>query len=71
MIEKCGLLFSFVLGGNWYGLLNNVGNNGNLWSSVANNSDNAYNANANSNGNVNPGNNNNRNNGNSVRCIAR
>ncbi|MBQ6414263.1 hypothetical protein IJI28_01400 [Candidatus Saccharibacteria bacterium] len=59
------------LGGNWYGSLNNVGNNGNFWSPVVNNANNAYNANDNSDGNVNPDNNDNRNNGIAVRCIAR
>ena len=59
------------LSGNWYGMLENVGNNVNSWSSVANNDENAYNLNANSDGNVNPDNNNNRNNGNVVRCVAR
>ena len=59
------------LSGNWYGMLENVGNDVNPWSSVANNEDNAYNLNANSDGNVNPDNNDNRNNGNVVRCVAR
>ena len=52
-------------------MLENVGNNVNSWSSVANNDENAYNLNANSDGNVNPDNNNNRNNGNVVRCVVR
>ena len=59
------------LSGNWYGMLENVGNDVNPWSSTANNENNAYNLNANSDGNVNPDNNNNRNNGNVVRCVAR
>ena len=49
--------------------VNNVGDNGNYWSSTANDSDNAYNVNFNSN-NVNPDNNDNRNNGYSVRLIT-
>ena len=48
--------------------MNNVGSNGNYWSSTANGTDNAYNVNFNS-GNVNPANNNNRNNGFSVRLV--
>ena len=48
--------------------VNNVGSNGNYWSSTYNNSNNAYNLNFNS-GNVNPSNNNNRYNGNSVRLV--
>ena len=47
--------------------LNNVGSNGNYWSSTANGSNNAYNLNFNS-GNQNV-NNNNRNNGYSVRAV--
>jgi uncharacterized protein (TIGR02145 family) len=50
------------------GSANNVGSNGNYWSSSVN-STNAYNMNFNS-GNVNPNNNNNRANGFSVRCVA-
>ena len=46
--------------------INNVGSNGNYWSSTENDSNNAYNLNFNS-SNVNIGNNNNRNNGFSVR----
>ena len=62
----------FPLSGNyWNGNIENVGNNGNYWSSVVNDSNNAYNLNFNDNGNVNPDNNDNRNNGNSVRCVAR
>ena len=49
--------------------VNNVGSNGNYWSSTYNNSNNAYNLNFNS-GNVNPQNNNNRNNGFSVRLAC-
>ena len=48
--------------------VNNVGSNGNYWSSSYNNSNNAYNVNFNS-GNLNPQNNNNRNNGQSVRLV--
>ena len=48
--------------------VNNVGSNGNYWSSSPNSTDNAYNLNFNS-GNVNPANNNNRNNGFSVRLV--
>ena len=61
----------FVYSGNWNdSSANNRGNNGNYWSSTANNTNNAYNLNFNSD-NVNPGtNNNNKNNGNSVRCVA-
>ena len=47
--------------------LNNVGSNGNCWSSTYNNANNAYNVNFNS-GNFNT-NNNNRNNGRSVRLV--
>lgn len=50
------------------GGLNNVGSNGNYWSSAANSQTNAYNLNFNS-GNVNPLNNNNRANGFSVRPV--
>ncbi len=48
--------------------MNNVQNNGNYWSSTANNQNNAYNLNFNSN-NLNPQNNNNRYNGFSVRLV--
>ena len=48
--------------------MNNVGSNGNYWSSTANNASNAYNLNFNSD-NVNPANNNNRYNGRSVRLV--
>ena len=48
--------------------VNNVQNNGNYWSSTANNSNNAYHLNFNDN-NLNPQNNNNRNNGYSVRLV--
>lgn len=47
---------------------NNVGSNGNYWSSTGNNAANAYNLNFNS-GNINPANNNNRYNGFSVRLV--
>ncbi|GHV36410.1 hypothetical protein FACS1894178_7590 [Bacteroidia bacterium] len=50
------------------GSLNNVGTNGNYWSSTPNGSENAYNLNFNS-SNANT-NNNNRKNGQSVRCVA-
>ena len=52
-------------------MLNNVGNDGNYWSPVANGSNNARNANFNVDGNSNPSNNDNRGNGISVRCVAR
>ena len=52
-------------------MLNNVGNDGNFWSPVADGPNDARNANFNVNGNANPSNNDNRNNGNSVRCVAR
>ena len=48
--------------------VNNVGDNGNYWSSTANDSNNAYNLNFND-SNVNPDNNDNRNNGYSVRLV--
>lgn len=48
--------------------VNNVGSNGNYWSSSVNNENNAYNVNFNS-GNLNPQNNNNRYNGFSVRLV--
>ena len=48
--------------------VNNVQNNGNYWSSTANNSNNAYHLNFNDN-NLNPQNNNNRYNGYSVRLV--
>ena len=47
---------------------NNVGSEGNYWSSAGQDADNAYNLNFNS-GNINPANNNNRRNGNSVRLV--
>lgn len=49
------------------GTMNNVGSNGNYWSSTPNDSSNAYNLNFND-GNINV-NNTNRNNGQSVRCV--
>lgn len=52
----------------WNGELNNVGSNGNYWSSTPNDENNAYNLNFNS-GNANWNNNNNRNNGQSVRPV--
>jgi len=48
--------------------VNNVGDNGNYWSSTPNDENNAWNVNFNDN-NVNPDNNNNRNNGQSVRLV--
>ena len=48
--------------------VNNVGSNGNYWSSTYNNENNAYNVNFNS-GNLNANNANNRNNGLSVRLV--
>jgi uncharacterized protein (TIGR02145 family) len=53
---------------NTNGQLNNVGNNGNFWSSSANSATNGYNLNFNTNG-VNPSNNNDRQNAFSVRCV--
>ena len=51
------------------GTFNNIGNNGNWWSSTENNTNNAWNRNMNyNNSNVNR-NNNNKNNGFSVRCV--
>jgi uncharacterized protein (TIGR02145 family) len=51
------------------GTFNNVGNNGNWWSSTENNTTNAWNRNLNyNNGNINR-NNNNKQNGFSVRCL--
>ncbi|MBQ3468206.1 hypothetical protein IJH19_01560 [Candidatus Saccharibacteria bacterium] len=49
--------------------MNNVGTNGNYWSSSVYNTNNSYNLNFNTT-NVNPQNNNNKNNGFAVRCIA-
>ena len=51
------------------GTMNNVGSNGNYWSSTPNSATNGYNLNFNS-GNVNPSNNNNRTNGFPVRCVG-
>ncbi|MBR1877694.1 MAG: hypothetical protein IJ814_01685 [Paludibacteraceae bacterium] len=48
--------------------MNNVGTNGNYWSSTSKSSDNAYNLNFNG-SNLNPANNNNRYNGHSVRLV--
>ena len=48
--------------------MNNVGSNGNYWSSSPNSTDNGYYLNFNS-GNLNPLNNNNRSNGFSARCV--
>jgi uncharacterized protein (TIGR02145 family) len=65
------LLFSAFPGGNrnTNGNFNNLGNNGNWWSSSENSSTNAWNRNMNyNNGNVNR-NNNNKGNGFSVRCL--
>ena len=66
-----GLLTQMILpaAGNRNGTdVNNVGSNGNYWSSTPNDENNAYNLNFNSN-NLNPQNNNNRNNGFSVRLV--
>ena len=52
------------------GLLNDAGTWGNYWSSVQNDSNNAYDMNFN-NGNLNPNNNNYKTNGFSVRCVRR
>lgn len=52
------------------GTFNNVGNNGNWWSSTENNTNNAWNRKLNyNNSDVNRNNNNNKNNGFSVRCL--
>ncbi|MDO4889139.1 MAG: hypothetical protein Q4A25_00375 [Candidatus Saccharibacteria bacterium] len=60
----------FTYAGNYNGTtLNNVGTNGNYWSSSIYNTNNSYNLNFNT-SNVNPQNNNNKNNGNAVRCVA-
>ena len=61
----------FVYGGLWYGSSSGVGSRGYYWSSVVNDSNNAYDLNFDANGNLNPQNNDNRDNGNSVRCVAR
>ena len=61
-------VFLPAAGNRWGTSVNNVGSNGNYWSSSYNNSNNAYNVNFNS-GNLNPQNNNNRNNGYSVRLV--
>ncbi|MBQ3468118.1 hypothetical protein IJH19_01065 [Candidatus Saccharibacteria bacterium] len=66
---KSVLKLDFVYGGNFNsGGWNNVGSNGNYWSSTQNNSSNGYNLNFNS-SNLNT-NNNNKNNGRSVRCVS-
>jgi len=67
--QKLPLMFSALPGGNGNsGSFNNVGNNGNWWSSTENNASNAYNRNINnSNANVNR-NNNDKTNLYSVRC---
>lgn len=62
------LLFLPAAGNRNGSSVNNVGSNGNYWSSTANDTNNAYNVNFNS-GNLNPANNNNRNNGFSVRLV--
>lgn len=66
------VIFSALPGGNRNnnnGTFNNVGNNGNWWSSTENDATNAWNRNMNyDNGNVNR-NNNNKRNGFSVRCV--
>ena len=66
--EAHGVVFLPAAGNRNGSSLNNVGSNGNYWSSTCNNSNNAYNMNFNS-SNVNPQNNNNRYNGNSVRLV--
>ena len=71
LFKLLSLRLYFVYGGNWNGSSNNVGSNGNYWSSVVNDDNNAYDLNFNKDGNLNPQNNDNRNNGNSVRCVAR
>ncbi len=63
---------SFLPGGyrnNNNGNFNNMGNNGNLWSSTENNSTNAWNRNLNYNNTQVNRNNNNKQNGFSVRCV--
>ena len=62
-----GSVFLPAAGNVWDGELNNVGTNGNYWSSTPNDENNAYELNFNS-GNAN-WNNNNRNNGQSVRPV--
>ena len=66
---SCDLYGAYA--GNWNGDSDEVGGNGNYWSSVVNDDNNAFELNFNRNGNLNPQNNNDRNNGNSVRCVAR
>ena len=66
--DDCSLFLPAAGNRNNDGTMNNVGSNGNYWSSTPNDSNNAYNLNFNS-GNVNATNNNNRNNGRSVRCV--
>ena len=51
------------------GVVNNVGSEGDFWSSSSNSERNAYNLNFNSN-NLNPQNNNSKGNGFTVRCVA-
>ena len=63
-----GSVFLPAAGNRWNGELNNVGTNGNYWSSTPNDENNAYNLNFNSN-NANWNNNNNRNNEQSVRPV--
>ena len=72
MLSVSSFLWEFdglVRSGNYNDGVNNIGNNGYLWSSRANSTDNANNSNFNRT-NVNPWNNNNKYNGNSVRCVA-
>ncbi|MBQ7424485.1 MAG: RNA-directed DNA polymerase [Prevotella sp.] len=63
-----GCVFLPAAGNRWGDSVNNAGDNGNYWSSTANDENNAYNVNFNS-GNLNADNNNNRNNGYSVRLV--
>ena len=51
------------------GTFNNIGNNGNFWSSTENNTNNAWNRNLNYNNSNANRNNNNKENGFSVRCV--
>lgn len=64
---KCSALFGGWRNNN--GNYNNIGKNGNFWSSSPNDNDNAWKLNINSNNKNANMNNNNRNNGNSVRCL--
>jgi hypothetical protein len=73
LVQQIKSLFtcSALFGGNRNnnGKFNNMGNNGNFWSSTENNSNNAWNMNINSNNKKANMNNNNRSVGRSVRCV--